>query len=49
MALEEPPGWRELQERARRERDPEKLAAIIDEMNRLLTMWEKQAGPDKEL
>jgi hypothetical protein len=32
---EEPEGWRELQERARNERDPRKLEAIIAEMNRL--------------
>jgi hypothetical protein len=41
---EEPPGWRELQERAKSERDPRKLEAIIAEMNRLLTECEKRAG-----
>jgi hypothetical protein len=40
----EPEGWRELQERARRERDPRKLEAIIAEMNRLLTECEKKAA-----
>ena len=40
----EPEGWRELQERARSERDPRKLEAIIAEMNRLLTECEKKAA-----
>lgn len=39
----EPDGWRELQEKARRETDPKKLAAIIDEMNKLLTEQEERA------
>jgi hypothetical protein len=39
----EPEGWRELQERAQREREPRKLEAIIEEMNRLLTECEKRA------
>jgi hypothetical protein len=42
--FEEPEGWRELQERARNERDPKKLEAIIAEMNRLLTECEKKAA-----
>jgi len=46
----EPEGWRELQERAQRERDPRKLEMIIAEMNRLLTECEKRAvasdGPE---
>jgi hypothetical protein len=41
---EEPEAWRELQERARNERDPKKLEAIIAEMNRLLTELEKEAN-----
>lgn len=41
---EEPEGWRELQERARSERDPRKLEAIIAEMNRLLSECEKRAA-----
>jgi len=46
----EPEGWRELQEKAQQETDPKKLAAIIDEMNRLLSEHEKrvrrgQTGP----
>jgi hypothetical protein len=40
----EPEGWRELQERARNERDPRKLEAIIAEMNRLLSECEKRAA-----
>jgi hypothetical protein len=40
----EPEGWRELQERARNERDPRKLEAIIAEMNRLLSECEKKAA-----
>ncbi|MGO8987218.1 MAG: hypothetical protein ACLPHI_00590 [Terriglobales bacterium] len=42
----EPEGWRELQERARKERDPRKLEAIIGEMNRLLSESEKKAAVD---
>ncbi len=34
--LNEPKGWRHLQEMAQREQDPQALAAIIDKMNRLL-------------
>jgi hypothetical protein len=40
----EPEGWRELQERARNERDPRKLEAIIAEMNQLLSECEKKAA-----
>jgi len=40
----EPEVWRELQERARNERDPRKLETIIAEMNQLLTECEKRAG-----
>ena len=43
----EPEGWRELQERARNERDPRKLEAIIAEMNQLLTECEKKAADGK--
>ncbi len=39
----EPEGWRELQEKAQQETDPKKLAAIIDEMNKLLTEQEERA------
>jgi hypothetical protein len=44
---DEPKGWRELQERAQREKDPKKLAQLIDEMNQLLTEHEKAAAKDK--
>ncbi len=37
----EPEAWRELQERARNERDPRKLETIIAEMNQLLAVYEK--------
>lgn len=40
----EPEGWRKLQERARRARDPKELEAIIAEMNRLLRECEKKAA-----
>ena len=39
----EPEGWSELQERARKERDPRKLEELIAEMNRLLSECEKRA------
>ena len=41
--FEEPEHWRQLQERARSERDPRKLEAIIAEMNQLLTDFENKA------
>jgi len=44
MLLDEPKGWRTVWERAQRERDPKKLAAIIDPMNQLLTEHEKTAA-----
>jgi hypothetical protein len=44
VSMEEPPGWRILQDRARRETDPKKLARIIDEMNELLTQCERAAA-----
>jgi hypothetical protein len=33
---DEPKGWRRLQELAQQESDPQKLIAIIEEINRLL-------------
>ena len=42
--LGEPKGWRKLQAMAQRERDPQKLAHIIDQMNRLLDRHEKMAA-----
>ncbi|MGC2448416.1 MAG: hypothetical protein WA477_12290 [Candidatus Sulfotelmatobacter sp.] len=44
MLLNSPPGWIALQERAKQAKDPRELAAIIDEMNKLLTEYEKAAG-----
>jgi hypothetical protein len=40
----EPKGWRKLQRMAQRENDPQKLASIIDQMNRLLDRDEKKAA-----
>ncbi|MGA8834783.1 MAG: hypothetical protein WB538_04050 [Candidatus Sulfotelmatobacter sp.] len=48
MLDDEPKGWRLLQERAQREKDPEKLAQIIDEMNQLLTEHEKAAAKEEK-
>ena len=39
-----PPGWIDLQERAKRAKNPEELAAIIEQMNKLLSEYEKAAG-----
>jgi len=41
-------GWRRLQERAQQERDPKKLARLIDQMNQLLTEHEKAAAKDEK-
>ncbi|MGA9528112.1 MAG: hypothetical protein WBS24_08355 [Terriglobales bacterium] len=46
--LSPPPGWADLQERARRTKDPTELAKIIDEMNALLTEYEKTSGDGLE-
>ena len=42
--LDEPRGWRTLQAMAQRERDPQKLASMIEEMNRLLDRRERMAA-----
>jgi hypothetical protein len=42
--MDEPEGWRELQEMAQREEDPKVLASIIDKMNRLLDRHERIAA-----
>jgi hypothetical protein len=47
MLLDEPKGWRRLWESAQRERNPKKLATLIDQMNQLLTEHEKAAEPGK--
>jgi D-serine deaminase-like pyridoxal phosphate-dependent protein len=44
MLPDPPPGWTALQERAKQAKDPRQLAAIIDEMNKLLSEYEKAAG-----
>jgi hypothetical protein len=44
MLAAPPSGWNLLQERARRAENPEELATIIDEMNRLLAEYEKSSG-----
>ena len=36
MLSDEPKGWRWLQEMAQRERDPQRLAVILDQLNHLL-------------
>jgi hypothetical protein len=40
---DEPKGWRKLQAMAQKERDPEKLAEILERMNRLLTTHQKKS------
>lgn len=45
MTLPDPPtGWLDLQARAKSAKNAEELAAIIDEMNKLLSQYEKAAG-----
>jgi len=44
MLPDPPPGWAALQEAARRAKDPAELARIIDQMNKLLTDYEKVSG-----
>ena len=44
MLRDEPKGWKQLQARAQKERDPQKLALIIDELNRLLDEHERMAA-----
>jgi hypothetical protein len=42
--IDEPEGWRHLQEMAQGEQDPLALAAIIDKMNRLLDQHDWSAA-----
>jgi hypothetical protein len=42
MLDREPPGWRELQQKAQQQDDPAKLIEIIEQLNRLLAQHEKQ-------
>jgi hypothetical protein len=44
--IDEPKGWRHLQEMAQQEQDPQVLAAIIDKMNRLLDQHDWSASPE---
>jgi hypothetical protein len=44
MPSSPPPGWVSLQEQARRTKDPQELARIIDAMNKLLTEYEEATG-----
>jgi hypothetical protein len=46
---DEPKGWRKLQAMAQKEHNPEKLAAILKRMNRLLTAHEKQSLGETKL
>lgn len=48
--LDEPQGWRSLQHMAHQETDPQRLALIIEQMNRLLDFHEKRmaSGQDRE-
>ncbi|MGA9507792.1 MAG: hypothetical protein WBV55_04000 [Candidatus Sulfotelmatobacter sp.] len=41
--IDEPEGWRHLQDMAQREKDPQLLASIIDKMNHLLDQHEWKA------
>ena len=45
--LDEPRGWKRLQAMAQRATDPESLAAIINEMNRILDQhkWMGEPSP----
>ncbi len=45
---DEPKGWRVLQKRAQLEKDPKKLAKLIDEMNQLLAEYEKAAREEEK-
>ena len=46
--IDEPEGWRHLQELAQREKDPQLLASIIDKMNRLLDRHQWSASTDTQ-
>jgi len=47
MLPDEPKGWRKLWEEAQHEKDPKRLAELIDQMNRLLTQHEKAAAREE--
>lgn len=44
----EPPRWRELCEALRRETDPEKFNALVKEIDRVLTEYEKRKRANAE-
>jgi hypothetical protein len=43
LEAQAPEGWRKLWQQAQREKDPEKLDAIIKRVNRLLAEHEKRS------
>jgi hypothetical protein len=45
--LDEPKGWRMLQTLAQNEKDPQRLEAIIHQMNRLLDQHERTSAIGK--
>jgi len=47
MFPEVPPGWLTLQLSAQRAKTAEELSRIVDEMNRLLTEYERRAQGDR--
>ena len=44
MPLNPPPGWIALQERAKQVKDPQELVDLIEEMNQLLSEYERAEG-----
>ncbi|MGA9813322.1 MAG: hypothetical protein WBQ64_11125 [Terriglobales bacterium] len=44
--MEEPEGWRELQQKALDERDPQRLIEIIDQLVGILAAHEKKVASD---
>ena len=44
MPLKPPPGWITLQERAKQVKNPQELVGLIEEMNQLLSEYERTAG-----
>lgn len=46
MLPDEPKGWRKLWKVAQREKDPKRLAELIDQLNQLLAEHEKAAAEE---
>ena len=44
MPLNPPPGWIALQQRAKQIKDPQELVDLIEEMNQLLSEYERSTG-----